>query len=238
MHLSSDFFRFPHTPHLKWLGADSPREDKILSRQEAESLLSGEISVEEKIDGANIGFSVSPNGALRVQNRGDYLKKPFHGQFSRLHDWMPARTGDLKNALHGGLILFGEWCAARHSVSYETLPDWFLIFDVYDREAGKFWCVERRNSLAQRLGLKIVPQLARGRFTLSRLESLLANTRSRHGNDFAEGMVIRRDGPAFLEARAKLVRADFTQSIEEHWRKRGIRWNRLNYGTPSDRFAS
>ena len=30
-------------------------------------------------------------------------------------------------------------------------------------------------------------------------------------------------------ARAKLVRADFTQAIEGHWRNRAIEWNRVSY---------
>jgi hypothetical protein len=63
----SDFFRFPHTPHLAWLGEGSPRVDKVLSSREAADLLAGEVVVEEKLDGANLGISVSENGALRVQ---------------------------------------------------------------------------------------------------------------------------------------------------------------------------
>jgi hypothetical protein len=41
-----------------------------------------------------------------------------------------------------------------------------------------------------------------------------------------EGVVIRRDGMDWSEARAKLVRADFTQAIGEHWQRRAIEWNR------------
>jgi hypothetical protein len=28
-------------------------------------------------------------------------------------------------------ILFGEWCATRHSLSYDKLPDWFIAYDLY-----------------------------------------------------------------------------------------------------------
>lgn len=67
------FFRFPHVPHLAWLGKGQPRDDKVLSPDEAAALLSGEVVVEEKVDGANIGFSASEDGELRAQNRGSYL---------------------------------------------------------------------------------------------------------------------------------------------------------------------
>lgn len=31
------------------------------------------------------------------------------------------------------------------------------------------------------------------------------------------------------EARAKLVRPDFAQAIDTHWRKRTIEWNRVDW---------
>lgn len=36
-------------------------------------------------------------------------------------------------------ILYGEWCAARHTVTYDALPDWFLAYDVYDTKEGRFF---------------------------------------------------------------------------------------------------
>ena len=60
--MTTKFFRFPHT-----------RDDKVLSHAEVASLLSGEVVVEEKLDGANVGLSLDANGNLVVQNRGQYL---------------------------------------------------------------------------------------------------------------------------------------------------------------------
>src|SRR4051794_29822745 len=67
------FFRFPHTPHIAWNGVGRPRDDKVLSPCEIRELLGHEVVVEEKIDGANLGFSVDEHGILRAQNRGSYL---------------------------------------------------------------------------------------------------------------------------------------------------------------------
>lgn len=64
------FFRFPHTPHIAWLGEGMPRGDKLLSAAEVDELLSCQGVVEEKLDGANLGFSLAPDGGLRAQNRG------------------------------------------------------------------------------------------------------------------------------------------------------------------------
>lgn len=221
----SEFFRFPNTPHLLWLGQGLPRDDKILSNQEIATLLQDEVLIEEKLDGANLGISLDNQNELRAQNRGQYLPQPFSGQFSRLNSWLGQHGEILKQTLTPELILFGEWCAARHSLDYNQLPDWFLLFDVYDRKAGKFWSVERRNALAQALNFTTVPLLKRTRITCDQLVQLLDDTQSRYRNGKIEGIVIRSDSPLWCENRAKLVNREFVQAIEDHWRSRAIEWN-------------
>lgn len=220
------FLRFPHTPHLAWLGAGTPREDKVLDAAEARELLSGEVVVEEKVDGANLGFSVDEAGNLRCQNRGSYLDpEGATGQWKPLRGWLATRQHSLAEALVPDLMLFGEWCHAVHSIRYSRLPDWFLVFDVYDRAAGRFWSVERRNELARRLALAVVPELGRGRFRLDELVKLLAHSRLTDGP--AEGLYVRREGDGWLRQRAKLVRAEFVQSIDDHWSRRRLEPNLL-----------
>lgn len=221
----SEFFRFPHTPHLAWLGHGLPRDDKVLPLNEVTNMLSGVVLVEEKLDGANLGFSFDLDGRLHVQNRGQYLKYPFSGQFSKLGHWLDSHEPLLRAHLDSSLIVFGEWCTARHSISYQKLPDWYLMFDVYDRNACKFWSTSRRNKLADKLGLKVVPQISKGKFKLNSIKNFALTAKSEYSNELVEGVVIRNDSELWCESRAKLVRPDFTQSIEEHWRKRVIEWN-------------
>lgn len=220
------FFRFPHTPHLAWLGEGQPRDDKVLAPHDARELLSHEVVVEEKVDGANLGFSVDEHGVLRAQNRGTYLSlEGGHGQWKPLKRWVQARTHALAEALFPDLMLFGEWCYAVHSVCYTRLPDWFLAFDVYDRASGQFWSVARRDALASTLGLAVVPRLGSGRFTLPQLEALLGNSRLADGP--AEGLYVRRDESEHLVVRAKLVRGEFVQAIDKHWSKKALVPNAL-----------
>jgi ATP-dependent RNA circularization protein (DNA/RNA ligase family) len=233
--MDGDFFRFPHTPHLAWLGQDAPRDDKVLSPAEAQALLAKDVAVEEKLDGANIGLSLAPDGSLRVQNRGQYLAGPHAGQFVRLPAWLTQHSDALHNVLTPSIIVFGEWCAARHSLDYAALPDWFLLFDVYDRHAERFWCSKRRNALAGSAGLATVPQVAQGKYTVAALKNLVAASTSCYRHGPLEGVVIRKESTQWCEARAKLVRADFTQAIETHWRKRSIEWNRVGCSTGTQR---
>ena len=228
------FYRFPHTPHLAWLGSEPVRGDKIFTPQESKAFLAYPITIEEKIDGANIGFSRSPEGSLRIQQRGDYLQPPYKGQFSGLQTWLGLHGPDLEAFLqqpeHQGLILFGEWCAARHSVAYTHLPDPFLLFDVADPACQRFWNRTRRDAAAQRLGFATVPLLQdNSNHSLNGLRSEIDHFRSRYQPGPPEGLILRRDNPQWCLARAKLVRPGFTQAIEEHWSSRPIEWNGIDY---------
>jgi len=220
------FFRFPRTPHITWLSDDSPRDDKVLTASEAQTLLSHDVIVEEKVDGANLGFSVDEHGVLRAQNRGTYVSfERGHGQWKALQRWVGPRAEMLVNALHPDLMLFGEWCYAVHGIHYSRLPDWFLVFDVYDRTRGEFWSAARRNALSAKLDLAVVPELGSGRFTLSGLRALLGSSQLTDGP--AEGLYVRRERQGYLVTRAKLVRREFVQAIAQHWSRRPLQTNVL-----------
>ncbi len=232
-----EFFRFPHTPHLVWLGPGRPRGDKVLSPDEARALLGQELTVEEKVDGTNIGFSVDEGGTLKVQSRGAFLRRETRQpQFKPLFHWLEPRKDALREILSSELMLFGEWCYAVHSVRYTRLPDWFMAFDVYDRRRGEFYSVSQRNALVGRLGIEIVPQLAAGRFDLAGLQSMFA--RSRLSDSPPEGLYLRFDRDDRLVARAKLVRAEFVESIEEHWSRRMLAANALAGGRRGEEASS
>jgi ATP-dependent RNA circularization protein (DNA/RNA ligase family) len=223
----TDFFRYPHTPHLWWLTDGYPRDDKVLSAEQANYLLLGAVVIEEKLDGANMGISIGTDGNIRVQNRGQYLSRPFVGQFSRLEKWLEVHQDRLFDGLNESLIFFGEWCAARHSLDYDQLPDWWLMFDVYDRDANRFWSSSRRNELALKYGFQVVPCLYQGSADLCKQQVLDLSATSCFRSGVSEGVVIRQEDAMWLQARAKLVRPNFMQAISTHWRSRILESNRL-----------
>lgn len=223
MHVDDSFIKFPRTPHIFWLGRTPPRDDKLLAPLEAEELLQQPIALEEKVDGACIGISLSPPGRLRVQNRGSYLDQNSHPQFRLLWQWLARHEQGLRSVLTPEQILFGEWCYAQHTVHYDALPDWFLAFDVYDRQNARFWSRERRNELAQHAGVATVPFLGTGTFDRATLEKQFGQ--SKLGHEPMEGLYLRWDEGPGLVARAKLVRASWVEFDEEHWSKRPLRAN-------------
>jgi ATP-dependent RNA circularization protein (DNA/RNA ligase family) len=198
-----------------------------MTELEVAFLLEKEVSIEEKIDGANLGISLTMNRELKIQNRGQYLEPPFIGQFSRLSSWLTQHGDLIASELNIDLIIFGEWCAAKHSLSYTKLPNWFILFDVYDRSRSSFWCCSKRNQLGEKLGLPTPAVLYYGRADVQKFKDIMFSSASTYGEGPVEGLIIRRDSKSWCEAKGKLVRPDFTQAIEEHWRKRTLEWNRL-----------
>ena len=225
--MSKDFFKFPSTPHLAILGGNAVRDDKVMSERESEEFLRHELVVEEKVDGANLGIAFNSSGNLRTQNRGAYLPAPFSGQWTQLSAWLAPRRDVLFDALTDQLILFGEWCYAQHSILYDRLPDWFLGFDIFDKNKERFFSCQRRDALLRRVDIAGVPELKRGRFSLQELKRLLA--KSRLSENPAEGLYLRFDEGEWLGQRAKLVRPEFIQAVEEHWSRKGIKPNRLGW---------
>lgn len=155
---------------MVWLGEGSPRDDKVLSLNEVAALLAGDLVVDEKLDGANVGLSLAPDGSLRAQNRGQYLAEPHDGQFARLPAWLAQHGEGLLAVLTPKLILFGEWYAVRHSLDYGALPELFLLFDVYDLSAQSFWSSTRHNALSNSAGLVTVQTVVHGKTTLTALK--------------------------------------------------------------------
>lgn len=198
-----------------------------MSPEEVRIALANPVLIEEKLDGANLGISLDGGGNIQFQNRGSILTEPFSGQFSRLSSWFGHIYTGLEKVLTDDLVLFGEWCAATHSTRYTALPDWFILFDVYSRSSKTFWSTSKRNCLANTACLSHVPLVAAGSFTLRDLAEILSSERTRFGDGPMEGLVIRSENKDICTFKAKLVRADFIQSIDKHWRAKGLRWNSL-----------
>lgn len=132
--------KFPRTPHLINLGAVT--EDDILA---ATPELTGHLTIEEKMDGFNMGFSLDMTGQqILVQNRSHYVNHTTHAQFKPLQSWLTNNTKVLTKLLYLGPdfpernILYGEWMVATHSIPYTHLPTQFIAFDFYDRQLKQF----------------------------------------------------------------------------------------------------
>ena len=139
-----NFFKFPRTPHLINFGA-ATHDDCIMSPGELTAFFaqsggdpSISITFEEKVDGANLGFSYNPaTGKIQAQNRGHYVYTRSHPQFESLNQYIYMHRGELEGVLEGGnRVLYGEWMYARHSIEYTNLPAYFIAFDILEVTAA------------------------------------------------------------------------------------------------------
>ena len=220
------FFKFPSTPYIE-TDTSIQRSDKILSKREVRDILSRPVTIEEKIDGANLGISFSCNGEIQLQNRGAYLMEPFDGQWKPLNNWINCHEEKLFDVLMNEFILYGEWCYARHSVYYNNLPDWFIGFDIFDIKKRRFLSVQRRNLMLEQMNVKLVPELGYGTYNVCDLSTFFQ--KSQYGKEYCEGIYIRQDEDGYLKYRAKMVRKEFKQNIVEHWSKGKLQCNRVHW---------
>jgi hypothetical protein len=72
------------------------------------AFLVGNVIVEEKVDGANIGLSLDSQGTICAQNRGSWIERGADPQFQPLWAWIAERHAVLTEILRADRILFGS----------------------------------------------------------------------------------------------------------------------------------
>lgn len=212
--------RYPRIPHL--VGGRGTRDDLVLAPDDVRSLLEREVVVEEKLDGANVALWAE-DGRMRATTRGGPYATDRANQRGHLLAWAAQHAENLRRALHGARALYAEWLLLSHSMLYERLPSFLVVFDVL-RADGTFATVGERDDRCGGAGLSTPPLLARGVLgRLAAVEALLG--RSAVGSGPAEGVVVRPvDGRA--PRIVKLVRAGFDRLDDASWQA-GRPHNRL-----------
>lgn len=224
---SDRFYKFPRTPHLMVLDDSCVRGDKVMTEAERNEFLESVIYVEEKIDGANLGISFDNDGNILIQNRGGYLTLKEQGQWRKLPEWFRQHQDKLFDAISDEFILFGEWCYAKHTIYYSALPGLFIGFDLYCKDEDVFCGYEERNYIIrERCGIPLPGCMGIGTITEDIIRNLI-DIKPVFGNDFIEGVYLRRDNGRELTGRAKVVRPRFIPSREGHWRDRNLLTNKV-----------
>jgi RNA ligase len=212
--------KYPRSFHLPWSPGGTSDDKRLKS---VARLCGEEIVITEKLDGSNL----------------TYARKSV---FARSHAGPPThRSFDLAKATHARIAhlidpdhsIFCEYCFAVHSVTYDALPDYSLVFGVRDDAAQAWFSWDEVQSQAESLGLPTVPELFRGTVAdaraLERLTTELALQPSAFGGT-REGVVVRRacgfSDSEFAESLGKWVRKDHV-TTDEHWMHQNIRAQRL-----------
>ncbi len=234
--------KYPRTQHLE--GSRLQAGDEDLSQVPFSAVLGKHIVIEEKIDGANTAISFNDEGELLLQNRGHYLYGGHRERhYNLFKSWANLHQDAFFDVLGCRYIMYGEWMYAKHTVFYDALPDYFMEFDIYDRERDIFLSTAERRKLTALLPMVYsVPVLGEGIYRSKEdVLALLGNSNyiterhietlreisERMGIDperqiretdpsmLMEGLYIKIEENGAVTDRVKFVRASFLQCVNE-----------------------
>lgn len=221
-------YKFPRTQHIFNIGGATV-DDRILDKDDYNQFINdNDVFIAEKVDGAQMGFSINESYKIMAQNRSHYVNSKSHSQFEKLDKWIIDHSESLYEILDEDTILFGEWLYAKHSISYDLLPDYFLAFDLYSKKKDLFY---NRDILEEKLkdtNIHFVREMYRGKVKSKNDLLKLIEKKSIYTNERVEGIYLKTFDGKYVKKRAKLVRNDFIIG-DEHWTKRGIKKNSLKF---------
>jgi RNA ligase len=183
-------------------------------------LLLDEVLVEEKIDGSQFSFGRFGD-VLKVRSKGQEFPSDHP---PRLFESGVQSVIDRRDLLHEGWTYRCEFLSKpkHNALAYDRVPLGNLI--VFDINIGEeeYLSYECKKAEAERIGLEVVPILARGMLTdLSTFKRLLEST-STLGGQRVEGVVIknyRRFGVDKKALMGKHVSEAFREIHAGEWRK-------------------
>ena len=160
--------KYPRTRHLEGSSLQKGDSDDRVPFSDL-SLAGASVAIEEKVDGANSGFRFDGAGRLFLQSRGHFLdaqnrNAPRERDWSLLKEWACLHADEFLERFEDRYIVYGEWEAIVHSVTYNRLPHYFLEFDIFDLQQGIFLDTPARRSLCKGLPIVSVPVLYQGAF--------------------------------------------------------------------------
>ncbi|KAF8195092.1 ATP dependent DNA ligase [Pholiota molesta] len=231
-------YKFPRTPHLIDVGAATSDDVHVDISSLAD--IRGHVIITEKIDGANMGFSLSSDRSrILVQNRSHYVNSSTHEQFKKLGLWVERHEEELRNILDRDpyfperYILYGEWMFATHSIPYAELPDYFIAYEIFDRSTQSWADTKALHALLRDTTIASVPVLHEGSMPAEAALLEMIQKQSQFYNGRVEGIYVKVEVNGQIKSRGKVVRSDFIAG-NEHWTRGGIRVNTLRLSAESD----
>lgn len=192
-----------------------------LDNTDIKRLLIGDIIVEEKFDGSNVGI-VRHRKGFALQKRNSLVGPSVHEQFDFFYSWANNMNYERIMSVPENTLIYGELLYAVHTIYYSRLPDYVLVFDV--RQNGSWMNYDERKEFCERHGFHMVPLVARGTFTKDELMNLVPKV-SAYGDE-AEGIVVKRYAKHGY-FKGKIVKPGFIKQLEEsdHWTTYKVRRN-------------
>lgn len=208
------YVKYPRTPHLPW-SKGATTDDVFTSKQSVAHFASmREVVITEKMDGENTTLY------------SDYLHaRAIVGIEHPSRSWIKALHASIKHDIPTNMRLCGENLYAKHSIHYDNLINYFMIFSIFDDDRCISW--DDTVACAHMLNLITVPILYKGPWNYQICKEFDSMALI---SDKFEGYVVR-NSDAFLydnyaDNIAKYVRPHHI-TTSDHWRNEAMILNKL-----------
>jgi len=207
-------YKYPRTFHLPWSEGKSADDIRVES---VDHFAEERVVVTEKLDGEN----------TTIYHEGTTHARSVNGSRHESRSWVSALAAALVGRLPEGWRICGENMYAKHSLEYDKLPSYFLVFSIWT-EMNE--CLSWSDTVAwcKKLGLEHVPVLYEGTWDVNAIRAL-GTGESAFGPE-REGYVVRASrGFCMFEfpgCVAKSVRKNHVQT-DEHWLNSALVKNKL-----------
>lgn len=202
LHLFTDKCKYSRTYHLPFSQSKTDDDKTLDSVTQFENK---EVVVTLKYDGEGSSLYKDDLHARSLE----YKRHPSRNRLRVLH-------ANIKHLIPDGWRICGENLQAKHSIHYQNLPDFFLVFSIWDeRNVCLSW--DDTCLYAGTFDLQTVPVLYRGIWN----EELIKNLHKPiHNGDECEGFVVRLAGEFhyknFRNCTGKFVRGSHV-TTSNHW---------------------
>lgn len=204
-------YKYPRTYHLPWSPGLQHDDKRIESLDAFEGQ---EVVVTEKMDGEN---TTMYSDYIHARSPNPLANHPSRTRIRQIHD-------RIRRDIPEGFRICGENMQATHSIHYQSLPGYFLVFNIWNGDTCLSW--DDTVTWSELLCLPTVKVLYRGPWDSESIPRL-----SSAGEGENEGYVVRVARAylfnEFTKVNAKYVRANHIQT-DSHWLYQPMRENEVN----------
>lgn len=184
------------------------------NKESIKELLSSIVEITEKTDGANVAVYKDPNGKTFFQKRGSHLDND-HEQYVFFNNWIKTYYQKIKG-LPNNKVYYMELMRCKHSIYYDKLEDWAIMFKIWDLERKRFLSYIEMKAYCDTYKLTCSNLIYTGNIKNElELESYVPK-KSKWGN-MAEGIVVFNPEKNIL---GKIVKPEFKKLIDKFWRNK------------------
>lgn len=201
------YVKYQRTYHLPWSQSVN-KDDRVLPN--VNYFKGKHVIVTVKMDGENTSMYK------------DYIHaRSIDSKHHPSRDWVKNFWNQIRWDIPEGYRLVGENLFALHSIFYQDLPSYFMLFSIWnDKNICLSW--KETTEWAELLGVEVVPVLYEGVFD----EALIKNLWSDKLWDSMEGYVVRVADSfpysMFSKSVGKFVRKNHIQNVKHNWQTQPV----------------